>query len=122
MGKLWTRYTTFYVVIGLTFFFLLLAWLGSPWWLLPAAVNAILVIVGICDMRQTARAIRRNDPVIGNLRFFFEFIRPEMRQYFIESDTQPLPFSRVDRSLVYQRAKRENDKVQIGRASCRERG
>jgi len=109
MGKLWTRYTTFYVVIGLTFFFLLLAWLGSPWWLLPAAVNAILVIVGICDMRQTARAIRRNYPVIGNLRFFFEFIRPEMRQYFFEDDRDQTPFSRSQRSLVYQRAKNTVD-------------
>src|SRR5690606_753814 len=64
--------------------------------------------------RQTRHAVRRNYPVIGNLRFFFEFIRPEMRQYFIEDDTTELPFSRVDRSLVYQRAKRQEDKRPFG--------
>src|SRR5699024_541136 len=52
--------------------------------------------------------------VIGNLRFLFESIRPEIRQYFIESDTQQLPFSRADRSLVYRRAKKEDDKQPFG--------
>src|SRR5699024_9229609 len=73
-----------------------------------------LLVLGIFDISQTRHAIRRNYPVLGNLRFFFGFIRPEIRQYFIESDTQPLPFSRVDRSLVYRRAKQENDKLPFG--------
>src|SRR3546814_12668648 len=51
---------------------------------------------------------------LGNLRFFFESIRPEMRQYFFEDDTTSLPFSRVARSLVYQRAKRQIDKRPFG--------
>src|SRR5690606_161994 len=65
-------------------------------------------------LRQTRHAIRRNYPVIGNLRFLFEFIRPEVRQYFFEDDTVRLPFSRVDRSLVYQRAKRAMDQRPFG--------
>ncbi len=52
--------------------------------------------------------------MIGNLRFLFEFIRPEVRQYFFEDDTLKLPFSRVDRSLVYQRAKRQMDQRPFG--------
>src|SRR3546814_18751210 len=60
------------------------------------------------------RSIRRKYPVIGYLRFFFESIRPEMRQYFFEDDTTSLPFSRVARSLVYQRAKRQIDKRPFG--------
>src|SRR5690625_186465 len=122
MARFFTRHTAFHVVIAGTLFFLLLSITLNGWWLLPTALFAALTLRGILDLKQTSRTIRRNYPVIGNLRFFFEFIRPEIRQYFVESDTQPLPFSRVDRSLVYQRAKRENDKVQIGRASCRERG
>ena len=43
--------------------------------------------------------------MIGNLRFVLEYIRPEIRQYFIESDTDAAPFSRAQRSLVHQRAK-----------------
>src|SRR3546814_8406171 len=47
-------------------------------------------VTGILDLRQTRHAIRHNYPVIGNLRFFFESIRPEMRQYFFEDDTTSL--------------------------------
>src|SRR3546814_10161579 len=82
--------------------------------LLAALVFAALTVTGILDLRQTRHAIRRNYPVIGNLRFFFESIRPEMRQYFFEDDTTSLPFSRVARSLVYQRAKRQIDKRPFG--------
>jgi glutamate synthase domain-containing protein 2 len=52
--------------------------------------------------------------VIGHLRFLFEFIRPEIRQYFIESDRDPIPFSRQQRALVYQRAKGVSDKRPFG--------
>jgi hypothetical protein len=56
----------------------------------------------------------RNYPVIGHLRFLLEFIRPEIRQYFIESDNEAAPFSRQQRSLVYQRAKGDPDKRPFG--------
>ena len=65
-------------------------------------------------MLQTRHAILRNYPVIGHLRFLLEFIRPEMRQYFIESDNEAAPFSRQQRSLVYQRAKGDSDKRPFG--------
>lgn len=64
-----------------------------------------LVAVGVYDLRQQKRAILRNYPLIGNLRFVLEHIRPEIRQYFMESDTEAASFSRAQRSLVYQRAK-----------------
>jgi glutamate synthase domain-containing protein 2 len=72
------------------------------------------VVTGIRDVRQKRHSILRNYPVIGHLRFFFEFIRPEMRQYFIESDNEAAPFSRQQRSLVYQRAKGDPDKRPLG--------
>ncbi len=78
------------------------------------AAFAVLVAVGIRDLRQTQRAILRNYPVIGHLRFFMEYIRPEIRQYFIESDTEAAPFSRAQRSLVYQRAKGAPDNRPFG--------
>lgn len=114
MEKLLTRHTAFYLVIIGTVFFLIMGLAASAWWLLASLGFASLTVLGILDLRQTRHAIRRNYPVIGNLRFFFEFIRPEMRQYFIEDDNDALPFSRVDRSLVYQRAKQEVDKRPFG--------
>lgn len=65
-------------------------------------------------MRQQRRAICRNFPVIGHLRFLLESIRPEINQYFIESNTSGMPFSREDRSVVYQRAKGELDTLPFG--------
>ena len=77
-------------------------------------VFAALVGVGIYDVVQTRRSVLRNYPVIGHLRFMLEFIRPEMRQYFLESDVEATPFSRSQRSLVYQRAKGDSDKRPFG--------
>jgi glutamate synthase domain-containing protein 2 len=70
--------------------------------------------LGIRDTRQTRHSVLRNYPVIGHLRYLFEFIRPEIRQYFIEGDNEAAPFSRQQRSLVYQRAKSAQDKRPFG--------
>ena len=75
---------------------------------------ALLVLLGVRDLRQTRHAVLRNYPVIGHLRFLFEYVRPEIRQYFIESDSEAAPFSRAQRSLVYQRAKGEPDNRPFG--------
>src|SRR6516225_5967131 len=64
-----------------------------------------LSLVGVYDLAQRRHAIQRNYPVIGHIRWMVEFVRPEIRQYLIEADTERAPFSRVQRSLVYQRAK-----------------
>ncbi|RYY93622.1 MAG: FMN-binding glutamate synthase family protein [Comamonadaceae bacterium] len=77
-------------------------------------VFGVLSATGVHDVRQQRHAILRNYPVIGHLRFLFEYIRPEMRQYFIESDSEAAPFSRAQRSLVYQRAKGEPDNRPFG--------
>ena len=83
-------------------------------WLWPALLMAILSIVGLVDYCQNRQAIRRNYPVLAHFRFFFEFIRPEIRQYFIEADTEELPFSRAQRAIIYQRAKHVGDKRPFG--------
>ena len=73
-----------------------------------------LLGLGLHDLRQTQHAILRNYPILGHLRFALEFIRPEIRQYFIEGDTDEAPFSRTQRSLVYARAKGERDTRPFG--------
>ena len=80
----------------------------------PAVLCMALTVLGVRDVRQTRHSVLRNYPVIGHLRFLFEFVRPEIRQYFIESDQDAAPFSRHQRSLVYQRAKGESDKRPFG--------
>ena len=107
---------------GVIIFFLVLinaiifrfAYTGHPnlyWWLL---VTMPLLLVGISDVNQKKHAIIRNFPLIGHLRYFFEFIRPEIRQYFFESDLDGKPFNRRQRSIVYQRAKNETQTVAFG--------
>ena len=89
-----------------------LAFFSVGW--LALLVCAALAGVGVHDLRQTRHAVLRNYPVIGHMRFLLEYIRPEMRQYFIESDSEATPFSRAQRSLVYQRAKGEADNQPFG--------
>ena len=79
-----------------------------------AFASLLLTGLGFRDTRQSRHAVLRNYPVIGHMRFLLEFIRPEMRQYFIEGDNEAAPFSRQQRSLVYQRAKGEADKRPFG--------
>ncbi len=66
-----------------------------------------LIVLGLRDSLQRRRTILRNFPVIGHIRYMFEAIRPEMQQYFIESNIDPFPIEREMRSIVYQRAKGE---------------
>jgi glutamate synthase domain-containing protein 2 len=71
-------------------------------------VASLLSLLGLYDILQNKHSILKNYPIMGHFRFIFEDFRPEIRQYFIESDQDALPFSRMQRSLVYQRAKNEN--------------
>jgi glutamate synthase domain-containing protein 2 len=73
-----------------------------------------LIAIGLNDLFQTKHAIRRNFPVVGNFRYFLESIRPEINQYFVESNLDGRPFSREKRSVIYQRAKGVEDTVPFG--------
>src|ERR1700761_1738760 len=90
--------------------FALLAVLGAQhwhWMWLLAVLFGALTLLGIHDLLQTHHSIQRNYPVIGHIRWRAEMVRPEIRQYLIESNEDAAPFSRDQRSLVYQRAKGE---------------
>lgn len=73
-----------------------------------------LMILWAYDLIQRKHSILRNFPVLGHLRYFLEFLRPEIQQYFIASDESELPFSRETRSLVYERAKNKRDTIPFG--------
>jgi len=107
------RYS-FWLLCGIGFMLSLFVWVGfgiGGWLVL---LFLFLVGLGFRDTRQARHSVLRNYPVIGHLRFLLEFIRPEMRQYFIEGDNEAAPFSRQQRSLVYQRAKGDADKRPFG--------
>ncbi|MES2805227.1 MAG: FMN-binding glutamate synthase family protein [Bacteroidota bacterium] len=79
----------------------------------PLTILAIIVI-GFANSIQTKHAILRNFPVLGYFRYLFEMIAPEIQQYFIERSTDGKPFSRNQRSLVYQRAKNIDSTTPFG--------
>lgn len=73
-----------------------------------------LILMGLYDMFQSKKSIRRNFPLLGRMRYVLEALGPGARQYFIENDTEGKPFSRLQRSLVYQRSKKETDSMPFG--------
>src|SRR5271155_5453288 len=81
-------------------------------WSLLATVPAYLL--GLSDMLQTQKTILRNYPLVGRGRYWMEVLRPKIYQYFVESDINGRPFSRYQRSVVYQRAKKELETTPFG--------
>ncbi|MGB5554857.1 MAG: FMN-binding glutamate synthase family protein [Flavobacteriaceae bacterium] len=73
-----------------------------------------LLLVGLKDILQKKHTIRRNFPLIGNFRYILESIRPEISQYFIETNFSGAPLTRQSRSIVYQRAKKELSTLPFG--------
>ena len=86
----------------------------TPRWFWLLIIPFPLLVVAIYHSLQTHHAILRNYPVVGAFRYFFESFRPELRQYFWESDTDGRPFNRRQRSIVYQRAKNQRETVAFG--------
>jgi glutamate synthase domain-containing protein 2 len=85
---------------------LLMGYFWTPILLLLVVVLPF-VGMGIQDMLQTKHAIRRNFPLLGRMRYIFEEMGAPIRQYFVETDLSGTPFTRLQRSIVYQRAKQE---------------
>jgi glutamate synthase domain-containing protein 2 len=86
---------------------------SSRWWWAAAPLLAAAV-VGVHDLVQRRHSILRNYPIIGHARFLLEEIRPEIQQYFVESNTEGRPFDRVTRDLMYDRAKGNHGEKPFG--------
>jgi glutamate synthase domain-containing protein 2 len=85
----------------------------------PAVLWSLVIFgpvfaLGLRDSLQTRKAVLRNFPLLGGFRYFFEMIRPEIQQYFVESETDGAPVPRETRSVVYQRAKQQTDTLPFG--------
>src|SRR3954469_4886108 len=82
--------------------------------LIPILIFGALTALGVRDVLQKPHAVLRNYPISAHIRFLLEEIRPEMRQYFFESEKDGMPFSRDTRAVIYQRAKMVLDKRPFG--------
>lgn len=96
----------FFIIILLSLYYQ-----GFIWLLIPFI---FLVSLGLYDMYQTQHTLRRNFPLIGRARWILEAMRPPIRQYFIESDIDGVPISRMLRGLVYRRSKKEVNTLPFG--------
>lgn len=95
----------------------LLVYITYHFWLPVIYFLIILVpyiLIGLHDVLSFKHSVLRNYPVIGHLRYMLEFIRPEIQQYFIESDKSGAPYSREIRSLIYQKSKGVRDTIAFG--------
>ena len=82
--------------------------------ILTGALLTLLILVAIHDLCQRKHAILRNFPVIGHLRYWLEEIGPELRQYWVSSDTEERPYNRDVRGFVYASSKGANNKIGFG--------
>jgi len=102
-----------YIVIFLLMAVVILHYIWqSAFWLLVIVLP--LSALGVYDMLQTKHALWRTFPVVGHIRWLVEFIRPYLRQYLFESETNGQPISRMFRSVIYQRAKGDRDTIPYG--------
>ncbi len=113
----WTRYLPLAAVLLATLA-LAVSQLGG-WWTGGWSVLALIIGLGLCavgihDLTQERHSILRNYPLMGHFRYLFESVRPELRQYLFESDVDSTPFSRLQRAMVYQRAKEQLDSRPFG--------
>ncbi len=108
-----TRYWAYLLCIASLLVSLYLsAHYDSAFWLV--AIFGALTALGTYDVLQRKRTLSRNFPIFANIRYFLEAFGPEIRQYFIQSDTEERPFSREQRAVVYQRSKNVLDKRPFG--------
>lgn len=100
--------------ILVTLFIFFLAEIISPNFYIAFYFFGPLILLGFVDMFSTKHTIIRNYPIVGRFRYVMEELRPKIYQYFVESDTDGAPLNRMQRSMVYQRAKKVNDTVPFG--------
>lgn len=108
------RYSVFISLVVITLVSLVLSFVHDHAWLIVFCIGFPLVVLGVFDIIQPNHSILRNYPVIGSVRWVFEAVRPYLRQYLMEDDLSEKPYNRDDRSIVYARAKNEEDRQPFG--------
>ena len=105
MALLWGRFSLWFYSGLACIVSAVLALLFTPFLWLVFIFFLCVFGLGFFDYTQKKRGVIANYPLLGRMRYMLESVRPELRQYFWEADTDELPYSRNQRALVYQRAK-----------------
>lgn len=100
-------FVVFTLASGLALLWFEPIWLWA-WWVLP-----VLALFGALDLASNHNVLR-NYPILGHLRYMMEFVRPELRQYFFESETSGRPFNREQRQVINARADGKSDTSPFG--------
>ena len=103
---IWGRYS-FLVYTAIVSLFTLVFSFYFKFFFVIFFISFILFLISLKDFLQKKRSILSNFPLLGRFRFFLESIRPELRQYYWESDDDEVPYSRNQRTMVYERSKNE---------------
>lgn len=101
-----------FLLFTLTVIVLLSTFSSSFLWLI--VLEVFIIAIWMYDMKQTSHSLWRNYPVVGRFRWLLEELRPPIRQYFIESDIDGVPFNRQTRGLVYRRSKNIENNIPFG--------
>ncbi len=104
----------YYLIVLLSSLITLALSLLSPYFLVLFSFILPYALLGLYDISQKKYAILRNYPVLGHLRYLLIKIRPEIHQYFVESNSDGAPFSYEKRSVVYQRSRKQVDTLPFG--------
>ena len=111
---LFGRFTVWVGSMFLSVLFLGLTLSSSAWFLAPSIMFVAFTGLGLRDFAKKTHPVRANYPLMGRIRYVLESVRPELRQYFWESDTDETPYSRNQRAMVYQRSKDNQAKRSFG--------
>lgn len=109
-----SRYATYVAALLLTVLSIAATAAWGTVWAWTIGLFGAFSVLGTLDLLQSRSTLRRNYPILAHFRYGLESIGPEMRQYFIESDTAEVPYSRQQRALIYQRSKGVNDTRPFG--------
>jgi glutamate synthase domain-containing protein 2 len=109
-----SRYATYFAALLLTALSIAATAAWGSGWAWTIGLFGAFALLGTLDLLQNRSTLRRNYPILAHFRYGLESIGPEMRQYFIESDTAEVPYSRQQRALIYQRSKGVNDTRPFG--------
>lgn len=108
------RYAVLAAVLALCVLSLILSFASHAAWLFLFCVLFPLAVLGVFDVVQEQHSLLRNYPIIASVRWVFEALRPYLRQYIVEGELEGSPYTRQARSLVYARAKGEEDRQPFG--------
>lgn len=99
------RYLPWLAAAGLTGLCIAATFAWSPWWLIGVVFFGIGAMTGVYDQFQSSHTLWRNYPALARIRWISERLRPFVRAYFVESETDGRPFDQEERALVYRRSK-----------------